>query len=538
MAGLLDFLDNPGAQGLLAAVAAGMAGARRGAPINAIGSGLLGGLQGYNTAKDIQSKNQMQGVQLKDIQGQADLRNAQLAQMKRQQAYLEQLMGNGPSMPSAQTALSSGASVGDVGPTVGNAQRMNAIQPQPMRYGIPSQAMTADMAINGGKNIPDWMFKRGTPDMKVQDGYAYDANSVQPGFMPGMHISQNGQASLVTVGPDGKPRVSLPNGAATTQAANVIASELPKAMINSGFRREDFPNPDGTTRSITGLQFANDAGGVNSLMNMLGQLDGSQPIQSQPTPTPTPQPTIPKQTPQSMVIPARVQKQRDADRIAILQAELGKATDPNDQAAIRRELYRAGAGPSTKVQSTGGGIVSGMNTQQQADAAAQKAGATKQAEANVQPIETRRNTIANFNHILSTIDNVANHPGLSEGTGLQGLIDPRNYIPGTQAKDFQVAASQLHGEAFLGAYERLRGSGQISNTEGEKAEDALARLSTAQTTDSYKKALSDFRNVITGALQRAQLAMPAGVPTQFPGDMAPNNSPSTNSKVIDFGSLR
>lgn len=53
--GLLDWIGTPAGQGLLTAVAAGMAGARRGAPVNTIGAGLLGGLQGYANAQDQQS---------------------------------------------------------------------------------------------------------------------------------------------------------------------------------------------------------------------------------------------------------------------------------------------------------------------------------------------------------------------------------------------------------------------------------------------------------------------------------------------------
>lgn len=54
--GLLDFLNSPGGMGLLSAVGAGMAGARRGQPINAIGAGLLGGVQGYTQAQDQQTQ--------------------------------------------------------------------------------------------------------------------------------------------------------------------------------------------------------------------------------------------------------------------------------------------------------------------------------------------------------------------------------------------------------------------------------------------------------------------------------------------------
>lgn len=52
MAGLLDWMQTPEGIGLLSAVAGGMAGARRGQPINSMGRGLVTGLQGYAGAQD------------------------------------------------------------------------------------------------------------------------------------------------------------------------------------------------------------------------------------------------------------------------------------------------------------------------------------------------------------------------------------------------------------------------------------------------------------------------------------------------------
>ena len=61
--GLLDFFASPAGQGLLSAVGAGLAGARRGAPLNTIGAGMLGGLQGYANAQDQQAQMKRMGEQ-------------------------------------------------------------------------------------------------------------------------------------------------------------------------------------------------------------------------------------------------------------------------------------------------------------------------------------------------------------------------------------------------------------------------------------------------------------------------------------------
>lgn len=550
-----DFAATPKGQGLLSAAFAGLAGAGRLRPTNLAGSMGMAGLQGYSAAQD-------QDVKLQDMRNQAMLRDAQLQNMKRTQMLMDQALGNGPSsssMPASVSALGQGAQIGDqpggfdgngsysapvknIGPTNSNAQRMQA-QPAPnqnMMYGVPRQAIAYDLGFNGGKNVGEWINKRNTPDMTVTDGYAYDKNRLPVGFIPGIHTSADGKTTVITPDGQGGVGVSVPRGALTAQASQTIAQELPKALISGGMRREDFVNPDGTTSSKTGLQFAKQSGGIDDLLGMLGRLDGGGTPYSQPAPTQPTQP-VPQSAPQpqQMVIPPKVQAKRDADRLAILQTEYDNAQSPQDKQALAREMSRLGTVPrSTK--SAGGGVVSGISSAQQIENDRQRASATRQAEADVTPIETRRNSIANLNQIINTIDNVANHPGLQQGTGTQGWLDPRNYIPGTTAKDFQVAASQLHGQAFLGVYERLRGSGQISNVEGAKAEDALARLNTAQTSDAYIKALGDFRTVIQGALDRAKLAMPAGKPTNFPGDMSSQSaaSPKTDLQSAAQAELR
>lgn len=72
--GLLDFISTPEGQGLLSAVAGGLASARRGAPLNAIGAGGMAGLMGYGNALD---RNQ----QTADKSRTNQLRDLQIAQM-------------------------------------------------------------------------------------------------------------------------------------------------------------------------------------------------------------------------------------------------------------------------------------------------------------------------------------------------------------------------------------------------------------------------------------------------------------------------
>ena len=45
---------------------------------------------------------------------------------------------------------------------------------------------------------------------------------------------------------------------------------------------------------------------------------------------------------------------------------------------------------------------------------------------------------ASIDSQIGVIDKALNHPGRETATGMSGTLDPRNYTPGTNARDFQV----------------------------------------------------------------------------------------------------
>ena len=118
--------------------------------------------------------------------------------------------------------------------------------------------------------------------------------------------------------------------------------------------------------------------------------------------------------------------------------------------------------------------------------------------------------LASVNAQIAVIDKALNHPGRSTSTGLSGSLDPRNYIPGTDAMDFRSVLDQIGGTAFLQAFESLKGGGQITEMEGKKATDAIARLSRAQSDAEFVQSLNDLRAVMQGGLDRLKGAAPSG----------------------------
>jgi hypothetical protein len=111
-------------------------------------------------------------------------------------------------------------------------------------------------------------------------------------------------------------------------------------------------------------------------------------------------------------------------------------------------------------------------------------------------------TRAGAEQTLAVIDKALDHPGRSTATGLSGQIDPRNLIAGTDAMDFKTVVDQLQGKAFLEAFESLKGGGQITEMEGKKATDAMARLNRAQSDAEFVKSLSDLRDVVSAGIER------------------------------------
>lgn len=101
---------------------------------------------------------------------------------------------------------------------------------------------------------------------------------------------------------------------------------------------------------------------------------------------------------------------------------------------------------------------------------------------------------------IELIDSIINDPALNGITGmLQGRLPPMSQ----SGTDLNVKIQQLQGQAFLQAFESLKGGGQITQIEGVKAENAIARLNRAQSTEAYVAALNDLRGILERGLQNA-----------------------------------
>lgn len=341
MAGLLDAItmpQQPSGGGLLDFVA-NDPGARLGLSLLAAGSPKYG--RGLLEAFQAQDQMKQQALQQKYMQSQLDenlsqnkmremqMQNA-MTQQARENAYFGMGGGSAPAQPTTQGAgMISG---GTAAPTEGKFDEWSR------QYNIPKDALVVDYLKNGGKGIAEMIAKRGTPDMQVTNGYAYDKNRLGAGFMPSLSTSQDGKTSMVRIGPDGQPVVSSPQGALDTFGAyqDAQAARKPIKVFNPATQREEFTNEGAVVRPQPQYAGPGYAGGSAAAASQ-GQLE-------------------------------------------VMQAELNKlpANHP-DRPAVMREMQRLGGGQPAQ----SGNYAAGPSAQEAAAQEAARARAVDTAKADV-----------------------------------------------------------------------------------------------------------------------------------------------------------
>jgi hypothetical protein len=132
----------------------------------------------------------------------------------------------------------------------------------------------------------------------------------------------------------------------------------------------------------------------------------------------------------------------------------------------------------------------------------------------------------------AVIDGILNDPAFEYGTGAAGTLLRR--IPGTPTRRFGTRVEQLQGQAFLQAFESLRGGGAITQIEGTKATDAIARLDASQSPEDYRAALNELKGILATAIQREQARMGGQQPAPAPAPAAAQG-PATNTGQTQTG---
>lgn len=112
--------------------------------------------------------------------------------------------------------------------------------------------------------------------------------------------------------------------------------------------------------------------------------------------------------------------------------------------------------------------------------------------------------ISNSETALRLSDELVKHPGFGTAVGKSSMLGVQK-VPGTEAYDFMNRLGQLRGGAFLEAFNTLKGGGQITEVEGKKATDAIARMDNATSEAEFRAAVKDYQDVIRNGMNRAKL---------------------------------
>ena len=111
-------------------------------------------------------------------------------------------------------------------------------------------------------------------------------------------------------------------------------------------------------------------------------------------------------------------------------------------------------------------------------------------------------TIENANRSLSAIDGLLNSPGFESRYGMSSVVPA---IPGTEMANTQAFIDQIGGQAFLEAFESLKGGGQITEIEGQKATAAITRLGTQGIQpQAARQAAQELRDIVSRGVERAK----------------------------------
>lgn len=137
------------------------------------------------------------------------------------------------------------------------------------------------------------------------------------------------------------------------------------------------------------------------------------------------------------------------------------------------------------------------------EAAAERAGAIDVSKESAAAKTLLPKARLNAQNAFTQVDQLLKHPGLKAVVGwpnpLKGGLGFAE-VPNSPAAGFRARLDQLKGGAFLEAYTTLKGGGAIANAEGEKAQAAVARMSTAQSEAEFKEAMTDYKSAVQRGL--------------------------------------
>ena len=168
----------------------------------------------------------------------------------------------------------------------------------------------------------------------------------------------------------------------------------------------------------------------------------------------------------------------------------------NEQADMQRKA--TAAAQRTKVMGTLGLGGAGASREAILGAAAQGFIDGPTAKLMIEELERQKSektSIQGKAALMARIDALINDPNLEDALGFEGIIRGFASNIGLDPNVARVneMIKQVRGEVFLEGFEKLKGAGQITELEGQKAEQAYARLGQMQGYADYVNSLKELR---------------------------------------------
>jgi hypothetical protein len=98
---------------------------------------------------------------------------------------------------------------------------------------------------------------------------------------------------------------------------------------------------------------------------------------------------------------------------------------------------------------------------------------------------------------IQLVDELLEHPGMKDVVGFpDNPLVAKGLVPGTEAADFRGRLNQLTGRTFMEVFPTLKGGGQITEIEGQKAQESINRMSASTSEEEFKKSANDFKQEV------------------------------------------
>lgn len=166
----------------------------------------------------------------------------------------------------------------------------------------------------------------------------------------------------------------------------------------------------------------------------------------------------------------------------------------------------AGQGPSVMPLSTAQAEDAAATARKKAESYGTATGKTQ-----ADKVESLPGVEQNAKETIATLDALEKHAGFN---GIYGLNSYWPIVRGSDRAGANAIRKQIGGKAFLQAFESLKGGGQITEIEGQKATDAITRLTDPSISPKEaKQAIKEFREVIEAGRERARKGITVANPT-------------------------